>query len=192
VSTLTSVADRAATEQVLLWLALGLTPGLGPTRARRLVEHFGSIAAVFRASLTELEATGLLAVSAQSLATGKSLELAQEEFAKTTAAGVTVISLDDTLYPPRLKQIYDPPLVLYVRGVDTAAHRGAIAAKGKTIAVFGTGVDVPYPKENSRLAEQILSLGGALISEFPLGTLRRHRIFRFATASSAVCRWASW
>jgi DNA processing protein len=56
------------------------------------------------------------------------------------------------------------------RGVDTAAHRGAIAAKGKTIAVFGTGVDVLYPKENNRLAEQILSLGGALISEFPLGT----------------------
>ena len=56
------------------------------------------------------------------------------------------------------------------RGVDTAAHRGAIPAKGKTIAVFGTGVDVLYPKENNRLAEQILSLGGALISEFPLGT----------------------
>jgi DNA processing protein len=56
------------------------------------------------------------------------------------------------------------------RGVDTAAHRGAIAAKGKTIAVFGTGVDVVYPKENSRLSEQILALGGALISEFHLGT----------------------
>lgn len=56
------------------------------------------------------------------------------------------------------------------RGVDTAAHRGAIAAKGKTVAVFGTGVDVLYPKENSRLAQQILALGGALISEFPLGT----------------------
>jgi DNA processing protein len=211
------LADRAASEQVLQWLAVGLTPGLGPTRARRLVQHFASIAAVFRAALTELEATGLLAVSAQSLATGKSLELAQEELAKTTAAGVTVTSLDDALYPPRLKQIYDPPLVLYVRGdtrvlsqpgiavvgtrhptpygsgmaerltidlaargltiisgmargVDTAAHRGAIAAKFKTIAVFGTGVDVPYPKENSRLAEQILGLGGALISEFPMGT----------------------
>jgi DNA processing protein len=56
------------------------------------------------------------------------------------------------------------------RGVDTAAHRGAIADKGKTLAVFGTGVDVPYPKGNSRLSEQILSLGGALISEFALGT----------------------
>jgi len=56
------------------------------------------------------------------------------------------------------------------RGVDTAAHRGAISAKGKTVAVFGTGVDVIYPKENSRLSEQILALGGALVSEFPLGT----------------------
>jgi DNA processing protein len=217
VSTLTSATDQAVAEQVLQWLALGLTPGLGPTRARRLVEHFGSVAALFRASLTELEATGLLAVSAQSLGTGKSLELAQEESAKVMAARVHVVSLDDPAYPPRLRQIYDPPLVLYVRGdvnvlsqpgiavvgtrhptpygsgmaerlaidlaarglaifsgmargVDTAAHRGAIAGKGKTVAVFGTGVDILYPKENSRLAEQILGLGGALISEFPLGT----------------------
>jgi DNA processing protein len=125
--------------------------------------------------------------------------------------------VDDPQYPSRLKEIYDPPLILYVRGdaelltkpgiamvgtrhptpygsgmaerlawdlaaqglviisgmargVDTASHRGAIAAKGKTVAVFGTGVDVIYPKENSRLSEQILALGGALISEFPLGT----------------------
>jgi DNA processing protein len=56
------------------------------------------------------------------------------------------------------------------RGVDTAAHRGAISVKGRTVAVFGTGVDVPYPKENTRLSEQIVALGGALISEFPLGT----------------------
>ena len=56
------------------------------------------------------------------------------------------------------------------RGVDAAAHRGAIHAKGKTVAVFGTGVDVIYPKENSRITEQMLSLGGALISEFPMNT----------------------
>jgi DNA processing protein len=56
------------------------------------------------------------------------------------------------------------------RGIDTASHRGAIAAKGKTIAVFGTGIDAVYPRENTRVAEQILGLGGALISEFPVGT----------------------
>lgn len=202
---------------ILEWLALSLTSGLGPTRARRLVEHFGSAEAVFHASLTELEGTGIQAVSAQSVATGKSAELAREEIARAAAAGVTVLSFEDACYPSRLKEIYDPPLVLYVRGqpellrqpgiavvgtrhptpygsgmaerlacdlaaqglviisgmargVDTASHRGAISAKGKTIAVFGTGVDVIYPKENSRLSEQILALGGALISEFPLGT----------------------
>jgi DNA processing protein len=199
------------------WLALSLTAGLGTTRARRLVEHFGSVQEVFRASLTELEATGIQTVSAQSLGTGRSLELAQEELARAVAAGITLLVPDDPAYPSQLKQIYDPPLVLYVRGnaaavalpgialvgtrhptpygmamaerlacdlaarglvifsglargVDTAGHRGSIAAKGKTVAVFGTGIDIIYPKENTRLAEQILSCGGALLSEFPLAS----------------------
>jgi DNA processing protein len=56
------------------------------------------------------------------------------------------------------------------RGIDTASHRGAIAAKGKTVAVLGTGIDVMYPKENTRLTEQIIALGGALLTEFPVGT----------------------
>jgi DNA processing protein len=212
----TIVAPPPAAAHVMEWLAISLTQGLGPTRCRKLVEHFGTVEAVFHASLTELESTGIPAVSAQSLATGKSGELAREEIARAAAAGVSLVSLDDPSYPPRLKEIYDPPLILYVRGkveilaepgiavvgtrhpspygsgmaerlscdlaaqglviisgmargVDTAGHRGALSAKGKTIAVFGTGVDVIYPKENSRLSEQILALGGALISEFPLG-----------------------
>jgi DNA processing protein len=212
-----SASSSSSSTHLLEWLAISLTPGLGPTRARKLVEHFGSAAAVFRASLTELESTGIQAVSAQSLATGKSAALAREEIAQAASIDVTLLSLDDASYPPRLKEIYDPPLILRVRGnvdvltrpgiamvgtrhptpygsgmaerlacdlaaqglviisgmargVDTASHRGAISAKGKTVAVFGTGVDVIYPKENSRLAEQILALGGALISEFPLGT----------------------
>jgi DNA processing protein len=157
------------------------------------------------------------AVSAQSIATGKSLELAQQECAKATEMGATIVALSHAEYPPRLKEIYDPPVVLFVRGdvgllskpgiavvgtrhptpygsgmaerlstdlaahglviisgmargVDTASHRGALAAKGKTMAVFGTGIDVPYPKENTRLSEQILAMGGALVSEFPIGT----------------------
>jgi DNA processing protein len=199
------------------WLALALTPGLGPTRVRKLVEHFGSAERVFRASLTELEATGMPVVAAQSIATGTSQELADQECAKAAACGAKILALDDSAYPARLKEIYDPPVVLFVRGsvevlsapgiamvgtrhptpyglgmaerlskdlaarglviisgmargVDTASHRGAIASGGKTVAVFGTGIDVFYPKENSRLAEQILSLGGALISEFSVGT----------------------
>ena len=55
-------------------------------------------------------------------------------------------------------------------GVDTPGHRGAIAAKGKTVAVFGTGVDVIDPKENSRRVDQISFTGGAVVSEFPLKT----------------------
>jgi DNA processing protein len=210
-------AVLAPATQALEWLAMSLTPGLGPTSIRKLVERFGSADAVLRASLTELEGVGIQAVSAQSLATGKSAELASEELAHARDGAITVLSMDDRLYPRRLKEIYDPPVILYVRGdaslldkpgiavvgtrhptpygsgmaerlgsdlaaqglviisgmargVDTAGHRGAVSAKGKTVAVFGTGVDVIYPKENLRLAEQILSFGGALISEFPLGT----------------------
>ena len=73
------------------WLALALTPGLGPTRARRVIEFFGSVQALFRASLTELEAAGLRAVSAQSLGTGRSMELAQDELGKAAAADARVI-----------------------------------------------------------------------------------------------------
>jgi DNA processing protein len=210
-------AIRKTSETSMQWLALALTPGLGPTKARRVIEFFGSVQALFQASLTELEAAGLRAVSAQSLGTGRSMELAQDELGKAAAADARIVALDDPGYPTQLKQVYDPPLILYVRGsesvisqpgialvgtrhptpygsgmaerlacdlaarglvifsgmargIDTAGHRGAIAAKGKTVAVWGTGVDEVYPKENKRLAEQILALGGAVISEFPIGT----------------------
>jgi DNA processing protein len=210
-------SHNALSRETLCWLALALTEGLGPSRIRKLIEHFGTAERVLHASLTELEATGMRAVSAQALATGKSMELAQDEVARAAQAKAAIISLSSTEYPPRLREIYDPPVILFVkgsvellskpgiamvgtrhptpygtgmaerlstdlaarglviisgmaRGIDTASHRGAIAAKGKTIAVLGTGIDVFYPKENTRLAEQILALGGAMISEFPIGT----------------------
>ena len=82
-----ATAVSTSATHVLDWLAISLTPGLGPTKARKLVERFGSAEAVFHASLTELESTGIQAVSAQSIATGKSGELAREEMARATAAG---------------------------------------------------------------------------------------------------------
>lgn len=229
---MSNAAVSPAATHLLEWLAISLTPGLGPTRSRKLVEHFGSPEAVFRASLTELEASGIQAVSAQSLATGKSAELARDEIAQAAAAAVSLLSIDDPFYPPRLKEIYDPPPILRVRGnpetltkpgvamvgtrhptpygsgmaerlacdlaaqglviisgmargVDTASHRGAITAKGKTVAVFGTGVDVIYPKENSRLSEQ------RSFPNFPWEHLPHRRISPFATASSAESLWVS-
>jgi DNA processing protein len=199
------------------WLALALTPSLGPIRARKLVEHFGSIEEVFNASLTELEAAGLRAESAQAIALGKSMEAAEEELIRAVNVGVDVLTFDDDRYPTNLRNIYDPPVVLYVkgsvatlsepgvsvvgtrhptpygigmaqrlsadlasrglvifsgmaRGVDTCAHKGALEGNGKTVAVWGTGVDVCYPRENKKLADQILAGGGSIVSEFPIGT----------------------
>jgi len=202
----------------LSWLALALTPGLGPTRARKLAEHFGSAEKVLLSSLTELEACGLQAAAAQAIGTGKSAALASEELEKARNLGARVLTLDDPAYPPLLRQIYDPPVAMYARGnvdvlsqpgiavvgtrhptpygigmaerlscdlannlglvitsgmargIDTAAHRGALMGKGKTIAVFGTGIDVTYPRENQKIADSILATGGALVSEFPIGT----------------------
>ncbi len=207
----------AVTPKQKLWIALTVTPGLGATRTRKLVEHFGSVERVFQASLTEVEAAGVPAESAQSVALGKSLEQAEQQLEKAAAAGASILCIEDDGYPERLREIYDPPVVLFVRGnlqalreagvavvgtrhptpyglgmserlscdlagrgviiisglargVDTAAHRGAVNARGKTVAVFGTGVDEIYPRENKKLAEQILAHGGVLISEFPVGT----------------------
>ncbi|MBV9671063.1 MAG: DNA-protecting protein DprA, partial [Acidobacteriales bacterium] len=206
-----------AADTRLLWLALAMTNGLGPTRAPRLVQHFDhDLDRVFHAPLTELEACGLPATSAQSIFERKSMELAEDEMGKAAEAGAKILTPDCDDWPERLNEIYDPPVVLYVRGdasilrdpsiavvgtrhptpygmgmagrlsqdlagaglhilsgmargVDTHAHRGALTARGKTIAVWGTGIDVPYPRENKKLAEEIVASGGAIVTEFPVG-----------------------
>jgi DNA processing protein len=213
----TAVCGAKPDLRSLRWLALALTPGLGALRCRRMVDHFGGIDHVFEASLTELEAAGLHAASAQAIALGTSQVAAEEELGKAASVRATILTLDDQDYPLRLREIYDPPVALFVRGdvhvlsqpgvamvgtrhptpygvgmserlacdlagrgliifsgmargVDTAAHRGCLNAKGKTVAVLGTGIDVIYPRENQKLSEQILATGGALVSEFPVGT----------------------
>jgi DNA processing protein len=206
-----SFAERHA------WLALALTPGLGPRRILRAVDRCGCADEVVHLPLTELEALELPAQSAQFIASGEAAHAADEELEKLAATGATIVTIRDDAYPERLRQIFDPPALLWVRGeaallskpilavvgtrhptpygtgmaeklahdlamrglvilsgmargIDTAAHRGAIGAKRPTVAVWGTGVDVIYPKENKSLAGQIVAGGGAILSELPLGT----------------------
>jgi DNA processing protein len=201
----------------MAWMALTLTPGMGPTRIWKAMNRLGVAERVFEASLTELEGLGLPAQSAQFVFEGKARAAAEDELKRVTEAGGSVLSPEDEAYPERLREIYDPPTVLWIRGdvtllarpgiavvgtrqpspygagmaellsrdlanrrlvifsgmargVDTAAHKGAIEAGGKTVAVWGTGIDVIYPKENKKLAESIVATGGTIVSEYPLGT----------------------
>jgi DNA processing protein len=199
------------------WMALALTPGMGALRIKKAMERLGTGSRVFEASLTELEGVGMPARSAQFVADGRALAAAEGEMKRVAEAGGFVIAFEDEEYPERLREIYDPPAVLWLRGsvellsragiavvgtrqpspygagmaellsrdlanrrltifsgmargVDTAAHKGAIDAGGKTVAVWGTGIDVVYPKENKKLAESIVASGGTIVSEYPLGT----------------------
>jgi len=203
-------------EDTQFWLGLTKLEGLGVRGAHRLVEHFGSPQAAYMASLTELESCGLPARVAQSIFAQAGLKEGARDLEAAVKAGCQVVAYSNGDYPALLKQIPDPPLVLYVRGdakqlsryavaivgtrrptaygsqvaqrlardlaerqlvivsglargIDSAAHRGALEARGKTVAVLGSGIDVIYPRENKRLAEQVAECG-ALISEFPPGT----------------------
>ena len=231
-----SVRNQALDEDRLAWLAMALSPGLGPKRildAMKLVGatgENGSAARVFELTLTELEGLRLPAHAAQFIFDGKARVAAEEEWVKVAAQGANLVTFGCSEYPERLKEIYDPPPVLWVRGpasllsrpaiavvgtrhpspygsgvaemlarelavrrllivsgmargIDTCAHKGALAARMPTVAVWGTGIDVVYPKENKKLAEDILALGGAIVSELPMGTFpapqnfpRRNRI----------------
>jgi DNA processing protein len=204
-------------ETQLAWLALSLAPGLGPRRILQAVENVGSVTRIFELSLTDLEALRFPATAVQCISGGQALRDAEDEWKRLRAEGASLLAFSDEAYPVRLKEIFDPPPLLWVRGdvqllsqpamavvgtrhptpygtgmaemlsrdlalrgmiilsgmargVDTAAHKGAIAAKTPTVAIWGTGIDVIYPKENKALAEQILAGGGAIVSEYKLGT----------------------
>lgn len=213
----TAVAGPLPAAEQLAWLALVLTPGLGPQRILRAFRETRTIERIFNMALTELESLGFPAESAQFLFDGSARRAAEKEWRDVSASGASLIGFTDPEYPVRLKEIFDPPPVLWLRGdpahlarpgiavvgtrrpspygmgmsemlsrdlaarnivilsgmargIDTAAHKGALAVHGATVAVWGTGIDVIYPKENKSLAEQIIQSGGTIISELPLGT----------------------
>src|SRR6478609_2531965 len=195
-------------------VALNLIEGIGPVRARSLVEHFGDAPAVLSASKSQLlQVRSIGDETATAISNWeKTIDLAGE-MRRLADFGCRVVIQSDEEYPASLREIYDPPLVLYVkgalspkdknavamvgsrqtthygietarklayqlayigvtvvsggaRGIDTAAHQGALAAKGRTVCVLGTGINIVFPPENKELFERIIE-NGAVMSQFP-------------------------
>ena len=195
-------------------VALNMIEGVGPVRVRQLLEFFGDAPAVLSASKQKLLAVrGIGDDTAEAIANWeKAVDLAGE-LKRIADFGCHVVTQSDPEYPPSLREIYDPPVVLYVkgtltdrdknavamvgsrqtthygietarklgyqlaytgvtvvsggaRGIDTAAHQGAMSAKGRTIAVLGTAINIVFPPENGELFERIAA-NGAVISQWP-------------------------
>ncbi len=205
------------------WVAFSRIPRIGSVRLGRLLSHFGSMEAAWKASAGQLHAAGIDQATVSSVVAERDAVSPEDEMARLEKAGVRALTWEDPEYPARLKEIEDKPPVLYVRGelspedeaavavvgtrkatpygrqaaehfatdlaasgvtvvsglargIDAVAHRAAIAANGRTIAVLACGLDIVYPPEHARLAKEIIE-HGALVSDYPLGMQPRSEFF---------------
>src|SRR5881392_1163414 len=197
-------------------IALNMLPTVGPVRLRKLLEVFQEPQQILAAKRSELrKVEGIGNEVADQISNWESTVDLPAELERIRDFGATVLTHQSPSYPPPLREIHAPPIVLYVwgelherdhhalgvigarrtthygtesakklsyqlayagltivsglaRGIDTAAHQGALAAKGRTIAVIGSGLLKLYPLENAALAEKIRNGNGAVISEFSM------------------------
>jgi DNA processing protein len=212
---------RPITDDQADLLRITLLPGLGPILTRRAIDTLGSPRAVLEASRRELTAIrGIGSQTAGAIIDARATleDRLREELDEVDAIGARLVTLIDDDYPELLRQIQDPPPVLFVlgdvkainagyplgivgsrsathygieqterfaaalaqaglcivsggaRGVDTAAHRSVLRARGCTVAVLGCGLSQCYPPENRDLFDAIAGSGGAVISELPMRT----------------------
>jgi len=159
------MANPAGSQEALLhWLALHLVPGLGTVQAYKLIGRLGSPQRVFHTSVSELESCGVQAGVAQSIVSGVTFEDAAAEMDKVQAAGAAVVTMQDPEYPERLKQIYDPPILLYVRG-----RRELLGSD--QIAVVGSRRPSPYGSSvAAKLGEELARAGLVITSGMARGT----------------------
>ena len=225
-------------DELKYWVAFNRVPRVGRARFMALERHFGSLEAAWRAGPHDLQAAGIDSRTALRIVTRRGTVDPDQEMERLDAASARALTWHDDEYPARLKEIYDLPPVLYVkgelpdeerliavvgtrkptaygreaarvlshdlakagvtivsglaRGVDGIAHRAALEAGQRTIAILGSGIDVIYPREHASLADEIVE-NGALVSEHPLGTRpdaqnfpRRNRIMSGMTLGTVV------
>ena len=145
------------------WLALALTPGLGARTAGKLLREFGGPDAIFNASLTELEAQHLPAAVAQAIHSRQPLSNAAKELASVQAVGCRLLTWDEPEYPSRLREIYDPPPLLYVVGNVELLNR-------HTISIVGARRPSPYGNQMAeRLAKDLADRGLVISSGLARG-----------------------
>lgn len=195
-------------------LRLAMISGVGPRIRRALLVRFGSARAVLAAAPSELcEVPGVGPKLARNIAAAGDEIDAQQQIALCREHGIGILTESDVAYPRMLREIHDPPGVLFIRGslqpedalaigivgtrhgtqyglrqaerlagslaragltvvsglargIDAAAHRGALGAGGRTLAVLASGVLNVYPPEHDKLAAEVIARG-ALLSESP-------------------------
>lgn len=153
----------ASPEVLLHWLALRLMPGLGTRRVLELYERYRSPVEIVRADPRELESAGVPPAVARSLASGCTFEEAAEQIERARSLGVELIPIDDERYPPRLREIYDPPYLLFVRGRVELLQSVMVAIVGSRVATaYGTTVA-------RRLGRDLAAAGVTVVSGMARG-----------------------
>jgi DNA processing protein len=195
-------------------IGLNMFCDIGSLRLKKLLKFFGTPENILKASSEELtNVAGIGEKIAQKITSLQEKDI-DEEMSLAEKQNLRIVTLDEEIYPANLKQIFDPPILLYVkgelkqedkssigivgsrraslygiasaekfasdlaeqnftivsglaRGIDTASHKGALKAGGRTIAVIGSGFNYLYPAENKKLSDDIAE-HGAVVSEFPM------------------------
>jgi DNA processing protein len=151
------------TDQYLGWVALALTPGLGARMAGKLLRQFGSPEAIFNASLTALEGQRLPAAVAQAIHSRQPMSAAAKELAQAQQAGYRLVTWDEPAYPHLLREIYDPPPLLYVRGNTELLNR-------HSISMVGARRPTPYGNQMAeRLGRELAARGLVIVSGLARG-----------------------
>jgi len=198
------------------WVAFSKIPGIGRVKISGLLEHFETLGNAWKATAAELKKSGLDSKTVDNIVNLRTKISPDKEIDALNKYKIKALICESEDYPSRLKEIYDYPPVLYVRGdliqqdecclavvgtrrstvygrqvteeivsdlarngitivsglargIDSIAHKTALEAGARTMAIFASGLDIVYPAENAKLAREIMERG-ALISEYPLGT----------------------